>query len=86
MTVPTNVHVVLTSPPSVWGFADGARKASVDSEILAYAVLDVLAKPVFGLWLLISHRRIPETNLEIGGYWAHGLSNEGRIRIGDDEN
>ncbi|KKY34025.1 putative opsin protein [Diaporthe ampelina] len=78
--------ILWTAYPIVWGFADGARKASVDSEILAYAVLDILAKPIFGLWLLISHRSIPETNVEIGGYWAHGLSNEGRIRIGDDEN
>lgn len=73
-------------PRSVWGFADGGRKVSVDGEILAYAVLDVLAKPVFGLWLLLSHRRVPETNVEIGGWWAYGLSTEGRIRIGDEEN
>lgn len=53
---------------------------------MAYAVLDVLAKPVFGLWLLLSHRSVPETNVELGGWWAHGLSNEGRIRIGDDDN
>jgi hypothetical protein len=44
-----------------------------------------MAKVVFGLWLLISHRSIPETNVEIGGYWAHGLSNEGLIRLGEDD-
>jgi len=38
----------------VWGAAYGGCIANVDSEILAYAVLDVLAKPVFGLWLLIT--------------------------------
>jgi hypothetical protein len=59
----------------------------VNTEILAYAVLDVLAKPVFGLWLLLAHRRVAETNVEIGGWWAHGLvvAAEGRIRVGDDE-
>lgn len=69
----------------MWGVAVGGRKASVDAEILAYAVIDVLAKVVFGLWLLISHRSIPEANVDIGGYWAHGLSNEGHIRLGEDD-
>ena len=40
---------------SVWGVADGSRIASVDAEIIAYAVLDILAKPVFGFWLLFTH-------------------------------
>lgn len=57
----------------------------MDSEIIAYAVLDILAKPVFGTWLLFAHRKIAETNLDIGGYWSQGLGSEGRIRIGDDE-
>lgn len=73
------------SHSSVWGAADGARKVGVDSEIIAYAILDVLAKPVFGAWLLIAHRKIPETNVELGGYWANGLTSEGAIRIGEDD-
>ncbi|KAF2140863.1 uncharacterized protein K452DRAFT_319172 [Aplosporella prunicola CBS 121167] len=77
--------ILWTAYPIVWGIADGARKASVNSEIIAYAVLDILAKPVFGLWLLLSHSRIPETNVDVGGYWAHGLSSEGTIRVGDDD-
>lgn len=40
---------------SVWGIADGARKINVDSEIIAYGVLDVLSKSVFGFWLLFTH-------------------------------
>ena len=40
---------------SIWGLADGSRKVNVDAEIVAYAVLDVLAKPVFGFWLLFTH-------------------------------
>ena len=40
---------------SVWGIADGARIASVDAEIICYAILDILAKPVFGFWLLLTH-------------------------------
>lgn len=58
---------------------------NVDQEINAYAVLDVLAKPVFGAWLLITHSRLAETNVEIGGFWANGLSSEGTLRLGDDD-
>ena len=72
-------------PHSIWGIADGSRKVNVDEEIIAYAVLDILAKPVFGAWLLITHQTMPETNVEIGGFWAHGLSGEGAIRVGDDD-
>jgi bacteriorhodopsin len=74
-----------TAYPVVWGITDGGRKASVDAEIMAYAVLDVLAKPVFGAWLLLSHRSVPETNVELNGYWSQGLGSDGRIRIGDDD-
>lgn len=77
--------ILWTIYPIVWGVADGARKVSVDTEIILYAILDVLAKPVFGLWLLIAHKRIPETNVELGGYWANGLSSEGAIRIGEED-
>jgi len=77
--------VLWTAYPIVWGVAGGVRKVTVDSEVIAYAVLDILAKPVFGLWLLIAHRQIPETNVELGGFWSQGLPAEGRIRIGDDD-
>lgn len=69
----------------MWGIADGARIVSVDGEIIAYAVLDILAKPVFGTWLLIMHRKLPETNVELGGFWANGLNREGALRLGDDD-
>jgi len=78
--------ILWTIYPIVWGVADGARRASVDTEIIAYAVLDVLAKPVFGFWLLVAHRKFAETNVDVGGWWSQGLGGgEGRIRIGDDE-
>jgi len=77
--------VIWTVYPIIWGIADGSRNMSVDQEIIAYAVLDVLAKPVFGAWLLFTHASIPETNVELGGFWAHGISSEGAIRIEDDE-
>lgn len=71
--------------PIVWAIAPLARKTTVDTEIIIYAVLDILAKPIFGLWLLVSHRAIAETNIDLDGYWSQGLGAEGRIRIGDTE-
>lgn len=45
---------------SVWGLADGSRNVNVDAEIVSYAILDVLAKPVFGFWLLFTHDAMSE--------------------------
>jgi len=74
--------ILWTLYPVVWGIGDGARKWSVDAEIIAYAVLDVLAKPVFGFWLLFAHAKNASA---IDGFWAHGLNNEGSLRVGDDD-
>ncbi|KAI9842045.1 MAG: hypothetical protein M1838_003305 [Thelocarpon superellum] len=78
--------IIWTVYPVVWGIADGARKINVDAEIIAYAVLDVLAKPVFGFWLLLSHDVLDSSSLVIEGVWAYGLGKrEGALRVGDDD-
>jgi bacteriorhodopsin len=77
--------IIWTAYPIVWGIADGSRNATVDQEIIAYAVLDILAKPIFGAWLLFTHQSMPETNIEINGFWGEGLGNQGAIRVGDDD-
>jgi len=77
--------LVWTAYPLVWGIAEGANKIGVNAEITTYAVLDALAKPVFGIWLLMAHRGMAETNADLDGYWSHGLAAEGRIRVGDEE-
>jgi len=77
--------IIWTVYPIIWGIADGSRNMDVDEEIIAYAVLDVLAKPIFGAWLLFTHMSMPETNVEVGGFWSQGLSGEGAIRVGDDD-
>lgn len=74
--------ILWTLYPVVWGIGEGARKWSVDAEIIAYAVLDVLAKPVFGFWLLAAHAR---NATPIDGFWSHGLGSEGTVALGDDE-
>lgn len=75
--------VLWTAYPIVWGVADGARRVSVDTEIIAYAVLDVLAKPVFGFWLLLTHDAMARNSPSIGGFWSEGLTSEGAIRVGE---
>jgi len=75
--------ILWTLYPIVWGLGDGSRILSVDAEIICYAVLDVLAKPVFGFWLLITHSRNDATSIE--GFWAHGLNSEGALTLDDDE-
>jgi len=77
--------VLWTLYPIIWGIADGSRTIGVDAEIVAYAVLDVLAKPVFGFWLLFTHDASPSTSLSIEGFWAHGASKDGTIRVGEDD-
>jgi bacteriorhodopsin len=59
---------------------------SLDAEVICYAILDILAKPVFGFWLLIAHAKIPASNIALNGVWTGGVgSSEGRIRVGDDD-
>ncbi|KAK1066455.1 hypothetical protein LTR74_007177 [Friedmanniomyces endolithicus] len=77
--------IIWTVYPIIWGIADGSRNMNVDQEIISYAILDVLAKPIFGAWLLFTHMSMPETNVELGGFWSEGLKGEGNIRVGDDD-
>jgi len=28
---------------------------------------------------------MPETNIDLGGFWSHGFNSEGNIRVGDDD-
>lgn len=74
--------ILWTLYPIVWAISEGAHKWSVDAEIVAYAVLDVLAKPVFGFWLLFAHSK---NILPIEGFWSQGLATEGAVRLDDDE-
>jgi len=77
--------IIWLAYPIIWAVADGTRHLSVDGEIIAYAVLDVLAKGVFGAWLLFTHKRMPDTDITLDGFWSRGFNSEGRIRIGEDD-
>ncbi|KAI0144012.1 opsin-1 [Hypoxylon sp. NC0597] len=67
----------------IWAVADGARRINVDGEIIAYAVLDVLAKAVFGFWFLLAHDRMARTLPSIDGFWSQGVPYDGSIRVGE---
>lgn len=54
--------------------SEGVAILSVDQEIGFYAVLDVLAKGVFGLWLLTGHQNIPEAAVPLHGWWINGFA------------
>jgi len=68
--------------PIVWAISEGAHNWSVDAEIIAYAVLDILAKPVFGFWLLFAHGKAVTP---LDGFWSHGIASEGAVHLDDDE-
>lgn len=50
--------------PIAWGLCEGGNVISPDSEAIFYGALDVLAKPGFGLILLLFHRNL--SNEELG--------------------
>jgi len=76
--------ILWTVYPIIWGIADGGRLVGLDAEIIAYAVLDVLAKPVFGFWLLFTHDSMSSTSPSVEGFWSNGFGSQGSIRVGDD--
>jgi bacteriorhodopsin len=49
--------------PIAWGLSEGGNVIAPDSEAIFYGILDVLAKPVFGVLLLMGHRNIDPATL-----------------------
>lgn len=54
--------------PISWGLSEGGSVISSDGEAYFYGVLDLLAKPVFGFWLLFGHRGIGFERLGLTGW------------------
>jgi len=77
--------IIWLAYPIVWTVASSTRRLSVDGEVIAYAILDVLSKGVFGAWLLYTYQRVADAHIVVGGFWSHGLNSEGRLRVGDEE-
>jgi bacteriorhodopsin len=82
----TGVTLLITALyPIILAASPLAHKVNLDAEVVAWALLDILTQAVFGYWLLLTHDNQESTALYIDGFWAHGLSAEGAIRVGDSE-
>jgi bacteriorhodopsin len=77
--------ILWTIYPIIWALSEGAHIISVDAEVVAYAVLDILAKAVFGFWLLFTHDSMSSTSPSLEGFWANGFGSHGALRVGDDD-
>ncbi|RFU35262.1 hypothetical protein B7463_g1052, partial [Scytalidium lignicola] len=75
--------ILWTLYPILWALGDGAGRWDVDTGVIAFAVLDILAVPVFGFWLILKHAGRDVATVD--GFWSNGLSSEGGIRIGDSD-
>ncbi|KAK2767719.1 hypothetical protein FQN54_003877 [Arachnomyces sp. PD_36] len=78
--------ILLLIYPIIWAAGTLARKISVDSEIIVFLILDVLSQGIFGYWILFAHDRSPALAVPVDGFWSNGLTGEGEIRVGEDEN
>lgn len=54
--------------PVAWGVADGGNVIAPDSEQIFYGILDVLTKPVLAFVILIGHRSIDISQLDLRLY------------------
>ena len=59
------LSVVWLVYPVIWGVADGGNVISPDSEMIAYGILDLIAKPVFTLYHLYSLSKLDLTVLQL---------------------
>ena len=71
----TYTVIIWTLYPIVWVLGEGTQRITVNTEIIMYAVLDVLSKAVFGGWLLVSHLWIQEGHVPLTGWWIEGSGN-----------
>jgi len=49
--------------PIAWGLSEGGNIIHPDSEAIFYGILDIFAKPVFGMLLILGHRNINPADL-----------------------
>lgn len=82
--------VVWAGYPIVSALGERTQRISVDTEIILFAILDILAQGVFGGWLLLSHLWIHESHVPLTGWWIDGVGMAGgseseRRRLLDDD-
>lgn len=80
------VIVLWTGYPIIFALTEGTGKISVDAEIIAYGVLDVMAKIVFGFYLLIAHSHSEGDSVVISDFFTQPRgANGGYGAIGQDD-
>jgi len=65
--------ILWTAYPIVWALAEGSNYMTSDSEVICYAVLDILAKPIFGAALLIAQSTISEAGVSLSAFWTEPI-------------
>jgi len=84
--VPLALYTVIiwTGYLIIWGISDLGRRVTPNVEVIAYAVLDISAKAVFGFWFVFAHEKATNAPLHVDGVWSEGFGNrEGLLRVGD---
>lgn len=61
-----------------------ALRMNVDAETVMFAIYDIFTQGILGYWLLLAHDTSQTNALYVDGFWAHGLVNEGAIRIDEE--
>ncbi|KAH8082750.1 hypothetical protein HD553DRAFT_314133 [Filobasidium floriforme] len=64
------IIVLWTGYPIVFGLTEGKGRLSVDTEIILYGILDVLAKVVFGFYLLLAHSHTEGDSVVLSGFFT----------------
>jgi len=64
------IFVLWTGYPIVFGLTEGKGRLSVDTEIILYGILDVLAKVVFGFYLLGAHSHSEGDSVVLSGFFT----------------
>lgn len=77
--------LILALYPIILAASSLAHSISLDSEIVVWAVFDIIAQGIFGFWLLLTHDRCPSFSLYLDGFWSHGIAQEGAIRVGEED-
>lgn len=63
--------------PIAWGLSEGGNVIHPDSEAIFYGILDILAKPGFGLLLLLGHNKIDPSQLGLAFHEPGSVSEKG---------
>lgn len=77
--------VITALYPIILAASPLAHKISLDAEVIAWAILDILTQGIFGYWLLLTLDNSDTTSVYCDGFWAFGHGTEGSIRVGDHE-